>query len=268
MPGVDFENLFHKADNLRNNALVDEAVAAYKEIAGLVTQPEELPYQARAWQMAGVSSSEAIMDEGSYYRDAQTYFDQAEKLFRQLNDQIGLGSLQRDRAISAEKAGRSSLAEEWFQKSLVTLSATSSPTELGISQVKFGLHLYRLNDYSTAEKQITIGLKLLEEEPAAGFYHATALYDLARVKLKLGAISESLELARISLSWFEADHDNHSYQRRLAQLHGLLFVLYFRQNDKKLAKRHGEAYQKLLQDFDPLAAKVLERDLEIMATAA
>lgn len=265
MPIIDFEQLFFIADNLRNNARVDEAIAAYKEIAGLCTEPDDARHQAHAWHMAGVSAEESVLEEGSYYRDAQGYFDQAEKLFRAVNDQESLGALQRDRAIIADYAGKNSDAENWFQKSLATLSAINNQVELGISQVKFGLHYYKKGDYSTAQKYMSAGLLLLEQEPSAGFYRATGLYDLARVKTKLRSFDEALESATTSLSWFEADHGGFEHQRRIAQLHGLLFVLYYRLGNQALAKKNGEKYQQLLKTFDPLAAQVIEKDLEMLA---
>lgn len=265
MPIVDFERLFLAADNLRNNARVDQAIAAYKEIISLCTQTDEQVHAARAWHQAGVSAAKNILEDGSYYRDAELYFSNAEKIFQALQYQENIGALQRDRAIAADNAGKRTEAQGWFHKSLETLAVANSPAELGMSQIKFGLHLYNQQDYQAAAEQLKNGLKTLEAAPSAGYYFATGLYHLACVKFKLGENTESLELATASLSWFEADHDQHQFEQRTAQLHGLLFVLYYHQGNSSQARKHGQNYQRLLKKFDPLAVKVIEKELEVIA---
>jgi len=261
MPVVDFPQLFIQADNLRNDAKVDEAIQAYRQIAELASEPEELPWRARAFHMAGVSAKESVVEEGTYYRDAVAFFDQAETFYRQLNQPEEIGALYRDQAILADNAGKTNLAASWFQKSLTELSQVDAPSQLGSSYEKFGLHYFKNKDYPTAERYIRQGLAILEKEPSAGFFHATALYDLARVSYKLSKLTEAKDLALVSRSWFEADHGLHNYQRRLAQLEGLLSVIYFELNDTKRARQSAQRYQSLLKTFDPLAVQVIEKDL-------
>lgn len=263
---VDYDKLFLKADNLRNNAQVDEAIKFYLEIATLATQPDELPHRARALHMAGVSAKEDVMSiDSSYYRDAMNYFDQAEAVYRQLRDDGGLGSLYRDRAIINDYAGNYSESQRYFGESIKFLQAPSDAAGLGITYDKLGVHYYDQGDYATAERYIQDALKLVRREPSVGFLIATTLYDLARVKFKLNQLDAALDLALESLSWFEADHGQERYDRRLAQLEGLLSLIHYELGNQKAAEKSAGRYRRLLKTFDPLAAEVLEKDLKKLA---
>ncbi len=266
MPLVDYDKLFLKADNYRNNGQVDEAIKYYVEIATLATKPNELPRKARALHMAGVSAKENVADaESSYYRDAINFFTQAESLFDQLNDAGGLGSLYRDRAIINDYVGLNSEARDWFQKSIAEFKHIDDPIGLAITYDKFGLHFYSQGDLTTAENYMNEGLKLLRRHPDAGFFTATTLFDLSRVTFKQQKFEEAVDLAEESLSWFQADHGDRQYGYRLTQLQGFLSLTYYEIAETKKAEKAAKDYQRLLKTLDPQAAKVLENDLEELA---
>jgi hypothetical protein len=63
------------------------------------------------------------------------------------------------------------------------------------------------------------------------------------------------------LGWFEADHPNSDYARRRAQLFGLLSAVKNELGEQKAAEQYYQRYQELLKTFDPLAVKVIEKDL-------
>ena len=225
---------------------------------------KNVPVIARAIHLAGVSCKESVADiNSSYYRDAKKYFEAAIILFKQLNDTTGLGAVYRDAAMAADYASDSSAALENFQKSIETLNKIKdeAPAELGMTLVKLGLHFYRQNDLTAAEKFVFRGLQYLRQDPTAGFYYATALYERAKLLFKQNKMVESLEQAEESLSWFEADHGAEEYGRRLAQLHGLLAVLSQNLSHTEQAKTYLQEYQHHLGELDPLVAKVLEKDL-------
>ncbi|HUD20921.1 MAG TPA: hypothetical protein VMQ44_02550 [Candidatus Saccharimonadales bacterium] len=264
MPPINFDNLFLQADNLRNNGQVDEAIKAYLAIAGMARDAKNIPVVARAVHMAGVSCKESVADaNSSYYRDAKKYFEAAIILFKQLNDAAGLGAIYRDAAITADYASDAPVALENFQKSIEILNKVKDevPAQLGITLVKLGLHYFKHDDLTAAEKFVYRGIQYLRQDPTAGFFNATALYDRARILYKQDKVTEAFEQAEESLSWFQADHGEEEFGRRKAQLHGLLAVLSQNLGHNEQAKTHLQEYQRYLSALDSLAAKVVEKDL-------
>jgi tetratricopeptide (TPR) repeat protein len=260
---IDFENLFLQADNFRNSARVKEAIAAYEDIASLAQEEHMLDLQARALHMAGVSAKESVTDQkSSYYRDAQNYFDLATKIYQQIDDQVGLGDVYRDRAITADYAGDSVMAEEYFTKSLEILKQTEAVDHLAITYDKLGVHFFKLGQLNEAEEKINQALELVHQTPLAGFVLATILLDLARVLYKKGDFRGAKTRAEESLSWFEADHDQEKYDRRLAQLYSLMSLIQAQLNQDQSAKSFWQKYQNLLVSFDSEAIHVLQKDLE------
>jgi|GEM_PF-1751984 len=262
MAVVDLDTLVKKADQLRHKAKVDQAIAAYLEVARVAG--DELPTKGYALHMAGVSAKQSVVDKNSpYYRDAFGYFVQAEGIFKQLNDAVNLGNLYRDMAIIADYADDFSRAPGFFQKSLDALSHTEAYANQAITYDKLGLHHYLRGDYHSALQFIDKGLSLFQRDPTrAGFWRATTLYDKARVLFKLNRLDEAVSLGREALSWFEADHEGETYQRRLAQLHGFLAVTLSELSALKQAKEHYQKYQRLLKSFDHAAQAVIRQELE------
>jgi len=267
MAGVDFEDLLEQADRLRDGAQVTAAISGYLDIAKLATDDHEAGYRARALHLAGLSASLAIKNRtSSYYRDALTYFRQAEELYLALGDRPGLGALHRDMAKAADRAGDYPAALGLFQKAIEELTDTPAFGELAITYDKLGLHYYRLNQLETARKFIAQALKLFTQEPTSGFFRATTLLDSAKVEFRLGQFEKSLDLATESLSWFEAEHPGKNYTQRLAQLYGMIAVIYGELDDRKKSEQFFERYQTLLKNFDPLAIEALEGGLRNLAS--
>lgn len=266
MPLVDYPKLFLKADNFRNNGQTSQAVKFYVEIATLANKPDELEHKARALQLAGVAAKDAASNaESSYYRDAVNFFSQAEVAFGELGRRGDVGSVYRDRATAAEKVGLTNEALDWFQKAVIIFQELDDQPGLGITYDKLGLHYYRQGDVTTAQKYMYEALRLLRRHPEIGFFTATALYDLARVKFGQGEFEAAQDLAEESVSWFEADHGERSYGRRLAQLYGFLALCYYETTESKKAKAVAQKYKKLLQTFDPQTAKQVEEELKELA---
>ena len=266
MPSIDFDDLLAQADRLRDSARVDEAINAYKEIAGLATDNHELFFKARALHLAGVSAKEAVLSkDSSYYRDALAFFTAAEQGYRSLGDQVRLGSLYRDIAIVADYANDFQVAINYFQKAIEILESTEAYGELAVTYDKLGVHYYKQNLVAEAEPFNDKALKLFKQEPTAGFYRATTLFDGARIKFRIGNFERSLELAEESLGWFRADHPETNYTRRLTQIIGLLSAAENELGNQSKAQRYYRQYQDLLKGFNPLAARVIEKDLQELA---
>lgn len=267
MPSIDFDDLLAQADRLRDSARVDEAINAYKEIADLATDSHELFFKARALHLAGVSAKEAVLDkESSYYRDAFAFFTTAEELYRSLGDQLRLGSLYRDMAIVADYASDYQVAVNYFQKAIEILESTETYGELAITYDKLGLHFSKLGQPQEGLAFINKALQLLKKEPTAGFYRATTLFDGARIQYRLGNFERSLEMAEESLGWFRADHPETNFTRRLAQIFGLLSAVENELGNQSKAQEYYRQYQDLLKGFNPLAVRVIEKDLQELAS--
>lgn len=267
MPSTDFEDLLAQADRLRNSAQVDEAIKAYKEIVSLASDNHENFFRARAFHLAGVSAKESVLSvDSSYYRDALNFFASAEEIYRTLGDRKMLGALYRDIASCADYAQDSQTAVTYFQKAIEMLETTEFFGELAITYGKLGLHFYKQNLSKQAEPFIEKALNLFKNDPTAGFYRSTTLFDGARVQFKLGNFESSRDWAEESLGWYLADHPGSDYSRRLAQLYGLLSAIYEQLGIQKESKASYEKYQELLSTFDPLAAEVVEKDLRELAS--
>lgn len=266
MPSIDFDDLLTQADRMRDGARVDEAINAYKEISSLATDSHELFFKARALHLAGISAKEAVLSkDSSYYRDALAFFTAAEQAYRSLGDQVRLGSLYRDIASVADYANDSQVAVSYFQKAIEVLEPTEAYGELAITYDKLGLHYYKQNLVNQAEPFIEKALNLFKREPTAGFYRATTLLDGAKIYFRLGNFERSLEMAEESLGWFRADHPETNYTRRLAQIFGLLSAIENELGNQSKAQEYYRQYQDLLKGFNPLAVRVIEKDLQELA---
>lgn len=262
MPLLDFKQMFLTADNLRNGARVDEAIAAYLEIVVIAKQEGQILTEAQALHMAGVAARESIISkESSYFRDAFNYFKQAEKLYEQADKTESLGALYRDMAITCDCAKDRVQAMVYFEKSLSILGKTEAYAELALTYDKVGLHFHELGDQETALRYIDKAIDTFRKDKPHGFYSATVLFDKAKVLTKRGLFDQAYDLALESVSWFEADHGNTSYRRRLAELYGFLALLATKLAQEKKTRFYWRKFEKISSTFDPLALTVIKEDL-------
>lgn len=267
MPLVNFDDLLLQADRLRDSAKTDESVRAYLDITRLASEQHETSYRARAFHMAGVAAMGAVTGkQSSYYRDAKTLYSEAEKLYLQLGDKTGLGSLYRDMGVNADYASDYLNALPYFQKSIALLEVERAYGELAITYDKLGVHFYRLNKLEQAKQHIEKALRLFRQEPTQGFLRATTLLDLSRVLVRLGQLDEAYEQATESLGWFEAEHPGSSYTRRRCQLYGLLTVILSSMHRIKEARRYSLLFEELLAQVDPYSAQVLKAEVQAVAS--
>jgi tetratricopeptide (TPR) repeat protein len=260
---ANYEELFLHADNARNNAQINSAIKQYLGTAEVAHQENEPNQEAKAWYMAGVSAKQNVDKPTSQYlRDGIEYFTRAENLFKALNDEVSVGSVYRDLGCIHDNAGLYDQALPFFEKSISVLEKTEAYAVLAISCDKLGVHFLFQGNLNRAEEEIGRAIELFKKDPTHGFFVATSLYDLARVRLKAGQFAQAEDAAEQSLSWYEADHDHVTYDCRRAQLYGLLSVIYAQAGQDKKAKNMAEKYTSLLKKFDLQAAKVIQGDLE------
>lgn len=265
MPAIDFNDLFQQADRMRNNGKVGEAIEAYKDIARLSKEDNELDLLGRALHMAGVSAKENVEPgKGEYYNLALQFLNAAIAIFQQTGNQLELGAVYRDMAIVNDYANHPNNAVTYFQKSISILEPIGNYQHLAITYDKFGLHFYKLSQFKQAQDYINKALELFRQT-TPGFFHATTLFDLSRVKFKLSDYDQAYELAKESLSYFEADHGAISHIRRQAQINGALAVITAKLGQNDQAKSYFQKYQKLLTQLDPLTGKVVSSDIEELA---
>ncbi len=258
-----WEGRFQRADNLRNNAKVDDAITEYLEIARLAEADGAMPLAARAVHLAGVSAMQSVMSSDSTkFRDALKYFRAAEQMFSQERSLRDLGNLYRDIAMLHDHTALTTQALPYFQKSIELLEKTDAISELAITYDKLGLHFFKKNDLDAATDYINRAMELFRRDRGSGFFQATAMLDLARVLAKKGQYLEAMDWATQSLSWYEADHGDEHYDRRRAQLYGLLSILYDQLGEDKKAHESAQQFEKLVREFDIEAGRVLRHDLE------
>lgn len=256
------EGLLKKADHLRNSAKVEEAIKAYLELVDFSKQSEEFYYTARALHLAGVSAIASVSRPNSTkYRDAQKYFQTAEKVYREIEVEDYLGDLFRDMAVVNDYARLKVEALKYFQKSVEELESSNNIGSLAMTYDKLGLHYYLYNDLLTAKKYIKKALGLFRQDPSRGYYQATTWMDYAKVLAREGEMSESIEWAEQSLDWYQADHDGETFNRRKAQLYGILSILYDQEGREKQAKTFASRHEKLLKQFDPETTQILRDEL-------
>lgn len=257
------KGLWDKAEILRNNAMVEDAIKMYLEIAEISKQSEEFEYTARALHMAGVSAKESVSKpDSTKFRDAIKYFLAAEEIYKELNLNNGLGNLYRDVAITNDYAGVRIEALKYFQKSIEILEKYDNIGSLAVTYDKLGIHHYLYNDLDSAKKYIKRAMDLFKQDPINGFYQATTWLDYAKVLAKENDTKSAMEWAEQSLDWYEADHEKETYNRRRAQLYGMLSVLYDKSRQDKTAKKYATRYEKLLKHFDVGAMQVLRDELK------
>lgn len=263
MPLIDYPALFLKADNARNAGQVDEAIRRYAEISHLAEDDGRLEELGRALHMAGVAATQkADSSNSSSLRDSLQYFEHAAIVFQQAQLTKNLGALYRDQAGSYALAQQDQRALDYFQKSIELLTTADEPGELGSTYAKIGKFYFSRNDFSAAEQYFQKALSCFKQDPTAGFYWASTLFEYAELHCRQQNFPEAELLLEESLGWFRADHDQERYDQRLAQLYGTLSLVTAAQNKQAKAKAYGRNFLDHLKILDPSVAKIVQSRLD------
>lgn len=252
-----------EADKLRHNAQTSSAIKAYLRAAEMAKEAGNFTVASRALHLAGVSAKTAVTrPESSKLRDALTYFTAASLLYKEVGDNKHLGDLYRDVAVIYDYASMRSQAIKYYQKSVECLEKEGLSSYLALTYGKMGLHYYIHGDIETAKQYMSKSLDLFRDVRVHGYFQATVWLDYARILASAGDNEEAIEWAEQSLSWYLADHNGETFDRRRSQLYGLLSILYDIVGKSKLAKDYALKYEKLLKGFDPEAQMVIRKQLK------
>lgn len=268
MGTINLEEAFERAQRLRGNGKVEEAVLLYQDIATLSLEAKNETQAATALHMAGDAIKMTINHQKqSKFRAASEYFSRAYALFGSVNAKDKQGAVLRDIAIAADKTGNYSLALESFQRSLEILAEVDEPAELAITYDKLGLHFTHTGEPSKALPYMDKAFELLRQAPTHGFYRATTHLDRAVTYFKLRNFEEALKDAETALGWFEADHGGSTYNVRQAQTTALLALIYEQIGNVKQSRHCFERSGRLLKSFDEAVAARIKTEIEDWASS-
>lgn len=264
MSNIDLKGAFDRAQRLRDNGKVAEALLLYRDIATLSEEEKNFSQAADAFHMAGDAIKMTIRrGEESKFREASGYFGKAYALFGSIGRKDRQGAVLRDIAIAADRVGRVAVALESFQRSIQFLSEAEDVAELAITYDKLGLHFTRNKQPDQGLPYVEKALDLLRQTPTHGFYKATTLLDRAVTLLALKKYEASLRDAEEALGWFEADHDGPTYDVRRAQCTGLIAYVCQQIGDEKRWKQSAKEADRLLKKLDSEVGANVEADLEL-----
>jgi tetratricopeptide (TPR) repeat protein len=255
------EGLLNQAERQRNAGECHEALNTFLKAAEFAKQLEDFPSVAHALYRAGVTAKLFVRRKSdSKYRDALSYLRAARDLFEELGEMEEVGKIYRDIAVTHDYAKQKAAALENFARAVEILQKGGWDGELALTYDKLGLHFYIYNDLETAQRYLDKSFEFFQKAPR-GFYQAISWQDYAKLLCKQGRYTAAIDWAEQSLSWYQADHDGVVYQRKIAQLYGMLSVLYHLDGREKMAKKFAVNYERLLKSFDGEVAEVLRQEL-------
>jgi tetratricopeptide (TPR) repeat protein len=262
---TDLESDFFKADNLRNSGKASQAIEAYLAIAQTAKTAQDSFELGRALHgaaLAAFQEADKNNQESSYLRDGLIHLHGAAEAFRSIGEEVRLGAVYRDGASAFAKAGLSTPALEYFQKSIAYLESSGEFGELGATYTKIGDFYLNYNDLDAANRYYQKALESLRKDPINGFYLATALLSIASFYLKRKDYLEAYDFAEQSLGWFSADHDGRLFDYRQTQLYGLLSIICSQLSKEKEAAKFSALFERNLRKIDPFPAKNIQLELE------
>lgn len=264
MPLVNYFSLFTQAGNFYHSGQVNAAIKAYLDIARLA-KSDDARLQAKALHLAGESTILAILEPtSSYYRDALTYLRSARDGYTKLKDVNQVGLITAALGSAAAAAGLADEAEAQFRSAMLALGNRPNETARAIILAKMGLLYLAEGRFLQAEDFLLQALRILRVDPAASFFHAETLLDMAKLEFILDHMAEAISAAEEGQSWFDADHEPEVYTYYQAEAAALLAILYADHGDKKRAKTQYDRFTEFSVGFDPLVTKRFNKKLEAL----
>lgn len=190
---MNVQELFQKAQDLRNNGKIEEAVKIYQQIVGLSIQKDDALMIGKATHMIGVA-----LFQDKRYQEALDYLMDALDQFKRLNNQEMWGAVLRDLGMVNEKLGEIDVAKDYFNNSIYYLKEAGSLGHAGISQVKLGKLYSKMDQKEKAESLIKEGIENIEKS-SGRFFESTAYFDLAKLQVEMDKKAEAKTSAEKAL---------------------------------------------------------------------
>ncbi len=199
---------FKKAQQLRDNGNIDEAIKLYDEVRHSALDQGDTRLAAECLHMIGVSHY-----QNDHYKNAEKFLKDAEREFIQQKNDEGVGFVLRDRGLVARGEKRFDEAESLLKESIEKLRVAGNKGHEAISLVKLGT-VYREQGKNTeAIDTIREGIRILEETTDT-FFLSTAYFDLAKVYASIDKKKLAVNNANKSLEVLNSFSDESKFQQR------------------------------------------------------
>ena len=160
-------NLFEKAQKLRNNGKIDEAIELYKKVG-----------DTESLHMIGVAYYQI-----KKFKEANKYLQKSLNEFRQEGNEEFQGFVLRDLGAVARAEKNLTEAERFLKESIDLLQKTGNKGHEGMSRVKLGRVFADQEKFDEAFDEINRGIELLNESTDQ-FFLSTAYLDRAKVDIQ------------------------------------------------------------------------------------
>ncbi len=248
------EQLQNQGDALRDKGLGDDAALRYADAARQFEQAGDLLSAASSWHMAGVSMKHDQAKAMELFKAAITFYEEA-------GDEVGVGRVYRDQAVTYAYRAEHEEALKLLEESREVLAKTKAKDELGITIAKIGNVLTHQGEYDEAAAKLYEGLALIKQQPNA-FYEGTAYMHLAQLRLRQKEFKSALVYSHTAAKTLARQNPEMDFNqamdyfgRRSAQIYGIMAQSYLGLGNTKLA---GDYFVKSLDYIKPLAADAAE----------
>ena len=209
------QELFERAQKLRDNGKIEDAISLYHLVTGDKTDPV---LAAKATHMIGVAYY-----QNEQYDLAEEALQHAQEAFEEQGLDEYSGFILRDRGLVARNERRFDEAESLLKESIQKLHATGSKGHEAMSLVKLGTVLSENGNFDEAIQTIQQGIEMLKETPET-FFLSTAYFDLAKVFKSKGMNDKARDLANSSLQTLNSFSNETQFTKRRNDIKSFLQI--------------------------------------------
>ncbi|SRR5258708_2818522 len=173
---------FERAQKLRNNGKIKEAINLYQKIREINLEKDP-DFATECLHLIGIS----YFQERNY-KKAEIIFKKTQEEFEKLASKSSVakesvGFVLRNRGMNARSSGDLKLAHKFLKASVDHLAKTDNIGHTGISRVKLGRVYGDLGSFNKAYEEINKGIKLLEKSNEK-FFLSSSYLDRAKVDVQ------------------------------------------------------------------------------------